>query len=285
MSHLVRRPLTGAEALRAAIPLLRGAGIEDAARDARALLADAMGLGADRLTLHLQDDLPPLAEARFQSHVAARARRQPVAQILGERLFWGLTFVVTPDVLDPRPETEVLVEAALSQPFGKILDLGTGSGAILLSCLTFMPEATGHGIDLSPAALAVAKRNAERLGLRARAKFAVRNWFEKLTGRYDLIVSNPPYIAADEMPDLEPEVRLHEPLMALSPGGDGLDAYRAIAAGAGRHLLPGGRLLLEIGPTQGTSVMDLLRAQGFSVLDLLQDMDGRDRVVRALAVG
>ncbi len=285
MSLLERPPLTGADALRAAIPLLRGAGIEDAARDARVLLADAMGLGADRLTLHLQDDLLPLAEARFQSHIAARARRQPVAQILGERLFWGLTFVVTPDVLDPRPETEVLVEAALSQPFGKVLDLGTGSGAILLSCLTFMPEATGHGIDLSPAALAVAKRNAERLGLRARAKFAVGNWFEKLTGHYDLIVSNPPYITADEMPDLEPEVRLHEPLMALSPGGDGLDAYRAIAAGAGRHLLPGGRLLLEIGSTQGAAVMDLLRAQGFSVLDLLQDMDGRDRVVRALAPG
>lgn len=278
-----RPPLTGADALRAAVPRLREAGIDDAARDARALLAHAMGLTADRLTLHLHDDLRPEAETRFAAHIAARAARQPVSQIIGERLFWGHLFHVSPDVLDPRPETEVLVQAALQQPFVKMLDLGTGSGAILLSCLKAMPLALGHGVDLSLAALAVAKRNAERLDLVQRTKFALSDWFQNVTGRYDLIVSNPPYIAADEVPDLAPEVRLHEPMMALTPGGDGLDAYRTIARGAMARLLPQGRILLEIGPTQGAAVLALLQDQGFVGLHLVADLDGRDRVVAGLA--
>ena len=274
-----RPPLTGADALRAAVPRLREAGIDDAARNARALLAHAMGLTADRLTLHLQDDLRPEAETRFAAYIAARSTRQPVSQIIGERLFWGHSFHVSADVLDPRPETEILVQAALQQPFVKMLDLGTGSGAILLSCLKDMPAASGHGVDLSSAALAVARRNAERLDLVKRTKFAVSDWFQNVTGRYDLIVSNPPYIAAHELPDLAPEVRLHEPMMALTPGGDGLDAYRTIAKGAMARLLPQGRILLEIGPTQGAQVVALLDAQGFVGLHLLADLDGRDRVV------
>lgn len=278
-----RPPVTGAAALRAAVPRLRDAGIDDAARDARALLAHAIGLTADRLTLHLQDDLKTDAELRFLGFIAARCTRQPVSQIMGERLFWGLKFNVTADVLDPRPETEILVKAALSEPFVKMLDLGTGSGVILLSCLKFMPSALGHGIDISSAALGVAKRNAEELGLAKRSKFARGNWLEGVTGRYDLIVSNPPYIAADEVPDLEPEVRLHEPMMALTPGGDGLDAYRAIAKDAGARLLPDGRILLEIGPTQAVSVKTLLIEQGFRDFQVLTDLDGRDRVVSARA--
>jgi release factor glutamine methyltransferase len=283
MSTLARPPLTGADALRAAVPRLRDAGIEDAARDARALLAHAMGLAPDRMTLHLQDDLTPEAETLFLSHIGARAKRQPVSQIVGERLFWGLKFHVTADVLDPRPETEILVVAALKRPFLKMLDLGTGSGAILLSCLNSRPEATGHGVDLSLPALAVAKKNAESLGLSNRSKFVQSDWFAAIKGRYDLIVSNPPYIAAGEVPELSPEVRLHEPLMALSPGGDGLDAYRSIAKGAAARLFAGGRLLLEIGPTQAAAVMTLLQEQGFRGLHLLQDLDGRDRVVAAEA--
>ena len=282
-SNAARPPLTGADALRAAVPRLREAGIDDAARDARALLAHAMGLTADRLTLHLHDDLRPEAETRFAACIAARSDRQPVSQIIGERLFWGHSFHVSPDVLDPRPETEVLVQAALQHPFVKMLDLGTGSGAILLSCLKDMPAAVGHGVDLSTAALAVARRNAERLDLVKRTKFAQSDWFANVTGRYDLIVSNPPYIAAHEVPDLAPEVRLHEPMMALTPGGDGLDAYRAIAKGALARLLPQGRILLEIGPTQGRAVQDLLQAQGFVGLHVLTDLDGRDRVVAGCA--
>ncbi len=278
-----RPPLTGADALRSAVPRLREAGIEDAARDARALLAHAMGLAPDRLTLHLHDDLTPAAQTLFADHILARSARQPVSQITGERMFWGLTFHVTPDVLDPRPETEILVKAALERPFVKMLDLGTGSGAIILSCLKFMPMAMGHGVDISAAALSVAKLNAERLGLVERSKFVKSDWFSAVSGRYDLIVSNPPYIAAGELSDLAPEVRLHEPLLALSPGNDGLESYRVITQGASARLLPGGRIYLEIGPTQGPAVMGMLRDQGFDGLHILSDMDGRDRVVAGSA--
>lgn len=276
---------TVAEALRAAVRTLREAGVPDAPGDARVLLAAAMGLGPDRLTLHLPDPLDPAAEARLAAHLTARAARQPVSQIIGRRLFWGMEFIVTPQVLDPRPETEVLVAQAISRPFVKLLDLGTGSGAILLACLRAMPMATGLGVDLSPGALAVARRNAAALGLEGRARLAQSDWFAAVPGRYDLIVSNPPYIAADEVPALEPEVRLHEPLMALSPGGDGLGAYRQITAGALARLMPGGRILLEIGPTQGAAVRAMLEAQGFERCALLPDLDGRDRVAMAYAPG
>lgn len=277
--------MTAAEALRAATARLRAGGIEDAARDARALLAHAMGLAPERLGLHLPDILEDGAQHSYEAAIAARLRRQPVAQITGRRLFWGRAFRVTPDTLDPRPETEVLVAEALSRPFLKMADLGTGTGCILISCLLDMPMASGLGADLSPAALKVAAENAAAHGLGARARFVQSDWFSAIPGRYDLIVSNPPYIAADEMAALAPEVRDHEPHLALTPGGDGLDAYRAIARGAGARLLAGGRLLLEIGPTQGAAVCALLAAQGFADLRILPDLDGRDRVVVAVQPG
>lgn len=267
------------DALRRAIPELQEAGIEDAARDARVLLAHALGIGHDRLTLKLQDEMTPPQEAMYDAALAARRARQPVAQITGRRLFWGLSFRVTRDVLDPRPETETLVAEALSRPFLKMLDLGTGSGCILLSCLKGMPMARGLGTDISDAALQVAMGNTRDLGLEARARFRKSDWFAGVTGAYDLIVSNPPYIAAEEMPALAPEVRDWEPHLALTPGGDGLDAYRAISRGAGARLMPGGRLLVEIGPTQGAAVADLFTAAGLQAVRVLPDMDGRDRVV------
>lgn len=276
--------MTAAEALRAAVPRLRDAGVDDPARDARALLAHSMGLPPDRLTLHLPDALDPAQEAAFHAAIAARAARQPVAQITGERLFWGRAFRVTPDTLDPRPETERLVEEALSRPFVRMLDLGTGTGCILISCLLGMKMATGLGTDLSASALAVAEANAARHGL-TRARFQQGDWFAGIPGRFDLIVSNPPYIAEGEMAGLAPEVRDWEPHGALTPGGDGLDAYRAIARGAPARLMPGGRLLLEIGPTQGAAVSALLAAQGLTAIRVLPDLDGRDRVVAAVAPG
>lgn len=276
------RDPTGAEALRAAIARLREGGISDAPRDARILLAHAMGVAPERLTLHLPDDLTADACRLFEAAVIARLERKPVAQITGRRLFWGRAFRVTPDTLDPRPETEVLVAEALSRPFLKMADLGTGTGCILISCLLEMPMASGLGVDISPAALAVAQENARTHGLGPRARFGRSDWFSAVDGLYDLIVSNPPYIAAAEMAGLAPEVRDHEPHLALTPGGDGLDAYRAIAWGAGARLMPGGRLLLEIGPTQGTEVCNLLRTQGFSDLRILADLDGRPRVVCAV---
>lgn len=273
--------MTGNEALRTAIPRLKAAGIEGAAGDARRLLAHVLGLPPDRLILHLADEMTGAQQRSYEEALARRARRQPVSQIIGERQFLGRSFRVTGDVLDPRPETELLVLKALERPFVRMLDLGTGSGCILLSCLAGMPIATGLGTDLSAAALAVAAENAARLGLGRRAAFARSDWYAAVPGRFDLIVSNPPYIAADEMAGLAPEVREWEPRMALTPGGDGLDAYRAIAAGAGARLMAGGRLLLEIGPTQGAAVIALLAAQRFEKLAILPDLDGRDRIVMA----
>ena len=278
-------PATAAGVLRAAIARLAGAGVADPQRDARILLAHALGIGTDRLTLVLPDPIPTEAQAAFAAAVTARAARQPVSQITGRRLFWGRSFKVTRDTLDPRPETEILVAAALERPFTRILDLGTGTGCILLSCLAGMPFATGTGTDVSGAALAVAAENAAALGLDARARFARSDWFSAVTGRFDLIVSNPPYIAAEEMASLAPEVRDWEPSGTLSPGGDGLDAYRAIARGAGARLMSGGRLILEIGPTQGAAVAAMLAAQGFEGVEIRSDLDGRDRTIVALKPG
>ena len=273
--------MTAANALRAAIPALRAAGIEDAALDARLLLAHALGIAADRLMLHLPDEMTAPQARAYEEALAARVARQPVAQIIGQRMFWGLDFRVTSDTLDPRPDTETLVAQALSAPFQTLLDLGTGSGCILLACLHHMPQAQGLGVDLSEKALAVATDNAVRLGLDIRARFQTSDWFADVSGTYDLIVSNPPYIAADEMLGLSPEVLNWEPHLALSPGGDGLDAYRALARGAPAHLRAGGRLLLEIGPTQAAAVSTLLSAQGLQNIRTLNDLDGRDRVIVA----
>ncbi|GGH47143.1 peptide chain release factor N(5)-glutamine methyltransferase [Frigidibacter albus] len=275
--------MTGAEALRAAVARLAAAGVADAPRDTRRLLAHAMGIGADRLLLHLGEALSPSVAAAFELAVAARAARQPVSQITGSRLFWGRAFRVTRDTLDPRPETECLIAAALERPFARVLDLGTGTGCIVLTLLAERPASRGGGTDLSQAALAVAAGNAADLGLADRVEFVASDWFTGVEGRFDLIVSNPPYITECEMASLAPEVRDWEPHLALTPGGDGLDAYRAIAAGAGGHLAPGGRLLVEIGPAQGAAVAALFAAAGLSQIRVLPDLDGRDRVVSAEA--
>lgn len=272
---------TGNAALRAAIPRLAAAGVPDPATDARHLLAHAMQIGLDRLTLHLPDTLTDDTLSRFEAALQARLRRQPVAQITGFRSFWGQSFRVTQDTLDPRPETEILVAEAVSKPFLKVLDLGTGTGCILLSILGAMPMAVGLGVDLSDAALEVARDNAERLGLDRRARFTQSDWFSAVPGRFDLIVSNPPYIAASEMSSLSPEVQEWEPHLALTPGADGLAAYRTICTGASARLMTGGRLMVEIGPTQGAAVSALMAQAGLTAIRILQDWDGRDRVVMA----
>lgn len=277
--------MTAAEALRRAVPRLAAAGVGEAARDARVLLAHALGIKSDRLTLHLPDVMTAAQAQAFEVALEARVARQPVAQITGVRLFWGLPFRVTRDTLDPRPETEALVAEALTRPFLKVLDLGTGTGCILLSCLKGMPIAQGVGVDFSEAALEVAGDNSRSLGLEKRVRFLHSDWFSNVPGAFDLIVSNPPYIAAEEMAGLAPEVRDWEPHLALTPGGDGLEAYRVIVRGAGARLMPGGRLLVEIGPTQGPAVAELFIAAGLSDVRILPDMDGRDRVVAGVKPG
>lgn len=253
-------------------------------KDATALVLHATGRDGLRYTDHpmLSETLSPEAEAQLALALTARLARQPVSQIRGWRHFWNHRFRVTPAVLDPRPDTETLVAHALERPFSRVLDLGTGSGAILLSLLAARPGASGLGTDLSPAALEVAMANAADLGI-TNAQFLQSDWFADVTGQYDVIVSNPPYIAEDEMAGLEPEVSVWEPRMALTPGGDGLDAFRVITAGAGAHLSPDGRLMVEIGPAQGQAVAALFAAAGLRDIAILTDLDGRDRVVAAKA--
>lgn len=272
-----------AQHLAAAVPALRAAGVADPARDARLLLAYSAGVGPDRVTLILHDPAPDKAAARFADLIARRASRVPLSHLTGQRLFWGRSFRVGPEVLDPRPETEILVALALEAPAQRVLDLGTGSGCILLSLLADCPAMTGTGVDLSAAALHIAAANAEDLGVAGRTEFQQGNWFQPVTGRFDLIVSNPPYIALPEMADLSPEVLGHEPRLALTDEGDGLTAYRAIAADALDHLAPGGRLMVEIGPTQAAAVAALFAAAGLGAIEIRRDLDGRDRVVAARA--
>lgn len=270
---------TARAALADAVERLWAAGVPSAAGDARILLAHALDVGPGRLALYLRDPMPEGARVVFDDLVRRRASRVPVAQLTGERMFWGREFRVTPDVLDPRPETEVLVAEALRRPFARVLDLGTGTGCILISLLAERAGATGMGVDLSQGASAVAAENARRHGVEGRVQFVLSDWWEKVEGVFDLVVSNPPYIAADEMAGLAPEVREHEPALALTDGADGLGAYRAILAGLSAHLAPGGRVLFEIGAGQGAAVVALATAAGFAGPVILPDLDGRDRVM------
>ncbi len=271
--------LTAAKAMAAATARLRAAGVNDPARDARVLLAHAARIEASRVTLIAPEELSPDIAERYEQLVSLRAIRVPVSHLLGEREFYGRNFRVSRDVLDPRPETETLIEAALSEPFDHVLDLGVGSGCILVTLLAERASATGLGADLSEAACLQASANAVQHNVQDRAEILRSDWFERIEGQFDLIVSNPPYIALSEMQDLSPEVREHEPRMALTDEGDGLDAYRRIAAGAPDFLMAGGRLLVEIGPTQAKDVSALFDAAGLSDIRVIPDLDGRDRVV------
>lgn len=276
--------MTAAQAMAAAAARLRAAGVADPARDARLLLAHAARVDAARVTLIAPEDLSPDVEERFEQLVALRAVRVPVSHLIGERAFYQRRFKVSGDVLDPRPETETLIEAALAEPYNRVLDLGVGSGCILVTLLAERREATGLGVDLSEAACLQASANALLHRVTGRVDIRRSDWFSDVTGRFDLIVTNPPYISRSDWEGLEPEVRRHEPELALTDGGDGLGAYRHIAAGLARHLAPGGRFLAEIGPDQADPVSALLRAAGFPEITVIADMDGRPRVlgVRAL---
>ena len=244
--------------------------------DAELLLAHALGLPRERLLLTLDDQPVPPA---FADLVERRARHEPVAYITGTRAFWTIDLQVGPGVLIPRADSETLIEAAVDHFAGtpgprRILDLGTGPGTLLLAALDQWREATGEGVDASPAALDYARRNAAALGIADRAHFAVGNWAEGLGERFDLILANPPYIETGAM--LPDEVARYEPAAALFAGSDGLDDYRRIAVQLPALLAPGGVACVEIGATQGCSAAELFRAQELSVA-VRRDLGDRDR--------
>ncbi len=285
---------TRGEAFVAAARLLRQAGIATPELDARLLLCEAAGISQEAYVADPEHALPPDEEALYGRLIGRRLDGEPVSRILGRREFYGRSFLVDHHTLDPRPDTETLVEAALvfvaregarERPL-RLLDLGTGTGCILLTLLAELPYATGVGTDVSAPALALAGVNAWRLGVEARAHFIAGDWLDAVAGRFDLIVANPPYLAAAEIGQLPREVGRHDPFVALDGGADGLKAYRRIAARAGAVLRPGGGILLETGPTQSDAVVALLRLAGLTIdaeCGVWHDLAGRPRVVLASA--
>ncbi len=261
------------------------AGVANAERETLLLAEAAFGLARGGLSLIEADEAPEPSLARYEAMVERRLAGEPVARIIGRWEFYGLDFELGPDTLVPRPETELLVDIGLAfmkRTGGtRLLDLGTGTGAIAISLLVERPHASGVATDLSAGALAVARGNAARLGVLGRLELRQGSWFEAVEPgtSYDLIVSNPPYIETTTIGTLQMEVREHDPLLALDGGPDGLDPYRVIAAGAGEFLRPGGMLAVEIGHEQGESVAALFGEAGFGEVAIRKDLSGLDRVV------
>ena len=263
---------------------LEAAGLPGPVIDARVLVEAACGVTRADIVGDPYRELDAGQVARLDDYLERRIRREPVSHILGRRGFWNIMLGVTPDVLTPRPETEVIVDHALrlfpeGRPF-RLLDLGVGSGAILLAILAERPAARGLGVDASEEALAVARDNAAHLGMGGRVALLRGDWTAGLgDAGFDLVVSNPPYIATDVIETLDPEVRVYEPRLALDGGPDGLDAYRTLAPEILRVLKPGGRFLVEIGFDQRVAVEALFRQAGALEVETLPDLSTHDRVV------
>jgi release factor glutamine methyltransferase len=281
------RSATLAGLLRAARTRLGEAGLAEAALDARVLVEHLTATTRGDFVSDPGREVGAGAVAALDTALERRLAGEPVHRIIGHRDFHGVRLSLSPATLDPRPDTEALVDLVLDslaarKPPGRpwrILDLGTGTGAIALALLKALPDATATGVDLSEDALATALANAARNGVGERFETLSSNWFERVTGRYDAIVSNPPYIESAAIRGLTREVRDHDPGLALDGGADGLDAYRAIAEGAGAHLEPGGGLFVEIGYDQADSVPAVFAASGFSLAARRADLGGTCRAL------
>lgn len=278
---------TIAETLLKATSWLRQAGLAEARREAGTLLAHVIARDRAYLIIHADEQLTEEDAWRFRQLIARRAQGEPVQYITGRQEFYGLDFAVTPDVLIPRPETELLVETALelvremNEP--RLCDVGTGSGCIVVTLLHQLPNARATALDISPAALRIAARNAARHGVEERLELLESDCFTALDGKpvapFSIVVSNPPYIAESELDDLPREVREYEPRPALTPGGDGLGLIRRLLTGAPQILTADGLLLFEIGFAQHTPVAALIDARVWTLLDIHKDLQGIPRVV------
>ena len=280
---------TIASARRALKDMLAQAGIEEAEADARVLVGHALDIDRTTLLTHGERALTPDEIKAIDGLAARRLKREPVARIIGAKEFWSLSLAINSSVLVPRPETETIVEYVLDGMASKasrterlrVLDIGTGSGALLLALLSELPNAGGTGTDISAAALEVARANAERLGLASRCHFACCDMAAGLNGPFDLIVSNPPYVARNDIAHLAPEVRDYDPTIALDGGNDGLDCYRLIAAEARRLLAPDGRLVVELGAGQEPAVRALFTKFGLTAGEAREDLAGIPRALGA----
>ena len=278
---------TLAETLIAARRRLSEAGIPNAAWDARALVAGVLGLSPAGLVTDGARLLSSAEKETVENALTRRLAREPVHRILGRRAFSRLDLLLSPETLEPRPDTEVLVDTLV--PHAKrivaqtgrcrVLDLGTGTGAICLALLDLVPGVTGVGADLSAGALETARRNAEMNGVAHRFETLESDWFAAVSGTFDIIVSNPPYIVRSVLATLDDDVRLYDPFLALDGGDDGLDAYRAIASKAGEHLRENGLVACEIGYDQKDQVAMIMRENGFAQIEAVQDLGGNDRAL------
>ena len=282
-------PVTVRAAVESTRDSLSAAGIALPWLEARLLVGHVLGGGTEAVVRDPQRPLTGDQQSRLDSMLGRRVWREPLAYILGSREFWSLPIRVTADTLVPRPETETLVEAALAWVKGRragdtelrILDLGTGSGCLLLALLSELPRAWGVGVDLSVAALAVARDSADSLGLAPRACFVAGDWADAVDGEFDLVVANPPYVVDAELPALAPEVSRFEPRQALAGGADGLTAYRTITPQLRRLLTPGGATFLEVGKDQAPQVAAMLAGHGLQHIDIKHDLAGVGRCVQA----
>lgn len=288
MGKLITSRLSLRQTHTAAARLLREARIAAPELDARLLLCHATGLSHEAYVAAFNDGLAPAAAAQFGTYVERRLAGEPVSRIIGVREFYGRSFLIDASTLDPRADTETLVEAALGMvdreaPLS-ILDLGTGSGCILITLLAELPQANGVGLDASLPALELARANAQILGVGDRAAFLASDWLDAVEASFDVVVANPPYLSATDMAGLSPEMRGHDPRPALDGGPDGLSAYRRIVPGLRKALRPGGFALFEIGADQAEAVWRLLAEAGLDVGEqehLWRDLGGRPRVVGA----
>lgn len=262
---------------------LRECGISDPIRDARLLLADCLELRTQNLNLLNDSYISEIKISKFWRMIKERCKRKPVSKILGYRSFWGRDFEINENVLDPRGDTETLIELILDCKFENMLELGTGSGAIAITVLAERPEVTCVATDISEYALKTASTNSKRHGVERRLKLLHSNWFEKISGSFDVIVSNPPYISSEEYAQLSAEVVKYDPKISLTLGGDGLEAYREILSRALEKLSKNGHIFLEIGYTQANAVGHLFREAGFQQIKVHKDLGSRDRVISAKA--
>ena len=265
---------------------LAAADIAESRLEARLLLAEAAGWTLERIVAQRDTALESGVVARVERLAARRLGREPMSHILGWREFWSLRFKVTADVLTPRPDSETLIEAALGALPDRgaklrLLDLGVGSGCLLLALLHELPGASGLGVDRSVRALVVARQNARALGLAARTELRAGDWGEGIEEVFDVVVSNPPYVPSDDIENLDPEVSEHEPWLALDGGPDGLDCYRRLVGQLGYLVRPGGIVALEVGRGQAPLVARLVGAAGFRAVTIHNDLAGIPRVVRA----
>lgn len=273
--------MTYIDVYKKAVAILETTSATEAQNDARLLLEYVCG--TDRSTMYIHGDREVTAEeeSRYFDYIERRAKREPVQYIIGKTCFMGLDFNVDPSTLIPRFDTECLVEEVMKELHSgmHILDMCTGTGCILLSLLKYSNDCTGDGVDINENAISLAKKNAEDLSIEA--SFFVSDMFDEVKGKYDIIVSNPPYINSDVIDTLDEEVKNHEPVAALDGGVDGMSFYRIIARDSKEHLVRGGMLFLEIGHDQREKIMNLLENEGYKNIEIFNDLAGNTRVAKA----